>query len=43
MTGIWAFVVGVWNAAVSIFPVVAHTICEVVKTSSDAVKLGGGS
>ena len=42
MGAIWAFVVGVWNAAVSIFPAVAHTVCEVVKASSSAIKLGGG-
>lgn len=43
MLALWSFVVGLWNAAVSAFPLVAHTVCEIVNTGAQAAKLGGGS
>ena len=43
MTAIWAFVVGIWNFAVSIAPTVVHTACQLTEGASKAVTLGGGS
>ena len=35
------FFVDIWNFLVSIAPTVVHTVCELTKGASEAIKLGG--
>ena len=37
------FFIGLWNAVLSVFPVLLHAACEITKNVTDAAKLGGGS
>ena len=37
------FFIGIWNAILSVFPVVLKAACEITQNVTDAAKLGGGS
>ena len=37
------FFVGIWNAILSVLPVVLKAACEITQNVTDAVKLGGGA
>ena len=37
------FVIGLWNAILSVFPVLLHAACEITEKVTTAAKLGGGA
>ena len=37
------FFVGVWNALLSVLPVILHAACEITEKVTEAAKLGGSA